>query len=149
MTFCARPVFTPNTTGVQTPIPLASPISFTGNSGTSILEIQFGTGGVLTRTVSDDGGSTASNYDWYSPPAPGVGTGYYVRLTVNSGTSPNGTPTSPAATWLALSSERIFRWERSTVGTLNANITLEIATDSGGVSVVASVSGVAITLTKA
>ena len=149
MTFATRPLFYVNTGGVQTPIPLSSPISFAGGGGgTSILEIQFGTNGVLTRTVTDDGGSTSTTTNWYSPPATGVSTGYYARLTVNSGTGPNGSPTSPAATWLDLGSERIFKWEQASAGTLNANITLEIATDSGGVSVIATVTGVSITLTK-
>lgn len=72
-------------------------------------------------------------YDWGSPNATTLGDGYEARLTKNSGTNPTG---SALGTWLALSSQRDWTLQQVGVGSVTANVTLEIRITSG--SVVAS-----------
>lgn len=94
---------------------------------------------VLTFDSDGDGtmaGVSSDSFNWFQPTTAGVGAGYWIRLTVNSGTSPTGG--SPTATWLQMNSARSWSLTRTTIGTSSGNYTLEIASDSGGVTVVSS-----------
>jgi hypothetical protein len=84
----------------------------------------------------DQTGGVAT-FDWYAPNTPGIGSSYWARLDINSGTAPDGG--GPATgVWHALSSALTWDWTRSVNGTTLANVTLRIASDSGGVTVVAT-----------
>ncbi len=78
----------------------------------------------------------ATSFPWFDPNSTGIGANYWVRMTVNSGTG--GTFTGSTGTWLSLSTARTWTLSRNTVGNGTRNVTLEIATDSGGTNVVAT-----------
>jgi|GEM_PF-6890081 len=82
---------------------------------------------------------------WLTPVEAGVGAGYWVRLTVTSGATPSG---SSAGTWISLAATLSWSWTRSTVGSTTAVVTLEIASDAAGATVVASRSGIPVTVTR-
>lgn len=81
-------------------------------------------------------GSGTVVFNWFNPTIPGVGANYWIRLTVNSGTAPAGSAT---ATWLQLNSARAWNLARTTIGTSTGNYTIQIASDSGGATIVSSV----------
>lgn len=89
-----------------------------------------------------ENGFTTDNA-WFTPEQTGIGSQYWVRLTVNSGITPSGDATG---VWLALSAARSWAWTRTTVGSSSSNLTIAIATDSGGANIVAS-DGFTVSLT--
>lgn len=119
------------------PIPVTS-LGDTAAAGTATAGVTFGADGALTSSGSD---SILSKSRWAAAGFPGG----YIRVTLNSGTAPT---TGTTGSWLALSSARSWSWQRATVGTTNANITIEIATDSGGTNVIASKSSIGIAVTR-
>lgn len=74
--------------------------------------------------------------DWGTPNTAGVGSGYWVRVTLTSGTF----SASDGSGWLQLSTTRNWTRSRPTggIGTTSCTCTVDIATDSGGVNIVAS-----------
>ena len=73
---------------------------------------------------------------WGTPQTAGVGVGYWVRVTLTSGTFSS----SAGSGWLQLSTTRHWTRNRPTsgIGTTSCTCTVEIATDSGGASIVTS-----------
>lgn len=69
---------------------------------------------------------------------------YWARLTVTAGSAP--TSGSATSTWLQLNSSRSWTWTRASLGTTSATITLEIASDSGGTTIVASKTGIPVSV---
>lgn len=100
----------------------------------AIATLTFGTDGTIT--IAGSGTSNQTAY-WYKPATSGIGSSYWLRVTVNSGSSLTGSSTG---TWLQLSTSRSFNLTSSGNGVLSTNITIEIATDSGGSNIVASAS---------
>jgi hypothetical protein len=117
--------------GIVNPIPINnfSDIAIDPADATAALIFNSDGSGEMNGTVSNP-------FSWFEPETVGIGSSYWIRLTVNSGTSPSGT----VGVWLALSSSRSWTLTRTTIGVSTGNYTLEIASDSGGVSVVASAS---------
>ena len=77
-------------------------------------------------------------FDWYTPNTPGIGSSYWARLDVNSGAAPDGTSPSTGV-WHSLGGADLnWEWTRTTNGITSANVTLRIASDSGGSTVVAN-----------
>ncbi len=118
--------------GVVNPIPIAeledAEVSPTNPSASIALE----TDGTLTPT----GNGTVTGPNWFLPTTGGIGTSYWVRLTLDSGTSP--TSGDVVGSWLQITASRNWAWARTTVGITAAVCTLEISSDSGGATVVAS-----------
>lgn len=90
-------------------------------------------------TILNDGSATADTFltsgsfsplNWASPRWSGIGDGYEVRLTLNSGDSPTSGAT--VGSWLEITSDRFWAW--TTSGFLNANATLEIRPIGGAVA---------------
>jgi hypothetical protein len=73
---------------------------------------------------------------WYSPQTGGIGSSFWCRMSKNSGSDPTSGLLSP--TIYQLSSDREWTWQRTASGTTSANVTLQIASDSGMSNVVAS-----------
>ncbi len=75
--------------------------------------------GVEQWTSTSSGGATLGN--WVTPTS-AAGSAYEARVTVNSGTTPNGT----VGSWLSLGTSRA--WDLSTVSvtTVTCNLTVEI-----------------------
>ena len=92
-----------------------------------------------SMAFASDGSGTITNsfgpsgFSWFSPNLVGVGGGYWIRVTVNSGATPSGSSTGA---WLALTSTRTWSLARTSPGTTIADLTVEIATDAAGASVV-------------
>ena len=60
---------------------------------------------------------------------------YWVRATVYAGTTPSS---GTIGSWEALTSTRQWHWDRISVGTTSGTLKIEIATDSGGSTIVAT-----------
>lgn len=110
--------------------------------GTSIVSANYGVGITLNGngTVSflnemNAAQTTPSPRNWYSPTTAGIGTGYRVRFTLQSGTPWSGGLAS--GTLYALSSDRQVYWTLPAEGTVNAQVLIEI-TSSGSTTVLAS-----------
>lgn len=86
-------------------------------------------------TWASRGGVTGN---WASPTTAGVGSNYWLRYTLTS-TTGSGT-NSGSSGWLALSSTRSLLAQKSdaNVGIYNATYTIQIASDSGGSTIVAT-----------
>lgn len=84
-------------------------------------------------TMSATGNISTVGANWGTPTTTGIGASYWARMTKNSGANPT---TGTLNTWLQLSSQRVWSWQSDPN---DANVTLEIATDSGGSNVVDSV----------
>ena len=95
----------------------------------AVCDLTFNTNG--TCTVS--GGVTSPGGGWMSG---GSGASYWIRWTNTTGTLTTGTP----ATWQQLSTARTFgvSFTTNAAGSKNCIGTVDIATDSGGVTIVAT-----------
>ena len=77
-----------------------------------------------------------SGVEWSNIQLPSSGTVFYIRATLDSGSSPTSGDT--VGSWLALSTDREWLWLRNTVGLTEGVLKIEIATDSGGTNIVAT-----------
>lgn len=93
--------------------------------------------GLMTTT----GNGSSADPTWCVPKNSTVGNGYWARLDVTAGSSPTGSATG---SWLQLSSTRTWTWTQAGIGSTSATFNLRIAEDSGGVSVVGTVTGVLV-----
>lgn len=88
-----------------------------------------GTGTVATDTVTGD--------NWYTPNTTSIGSGYWIRATLSSGSVPSS---GTMNTWLQLSSAR--QWNNSSgggaFGSRSSTVLFEISSSSGGSPVVCS-----------
>lgn len=110
--------------------------------GTSIVSANFAIGITLNGngTVSflnemNEVQTTPSPRNWYAPTTVGVGTGYRVRYTLQSGTPWGGGLVS--GTLYALSSDRQVYWTLPAEGTISAQVLVDI-TSSSNTTVLAS-----------
>jgi hypothetical protein len=80
---------------------------------------------------------------WYLPQA-GAPIGIWVKATVTAGT---GWSTGSIA-WQSIDGTTVsWVWTRASVGTTTATVKLEFATDSGGANIVATQTGLAVSVT--
>lgn len=77
--------------------------------------------GVITVTSTVNG----ETYTWLI--GGGTSPDYSIRLTVDSGTAPNQSGSALVGTWLPLSIDYYWGLERTAVGNINGNYTVEIA----------------------
>ena len=109
---------------------------------TAFAEYRFLTNGTLT--YGDNGTFSGSMGNWTTPTTTGIGSSYWIRFTQ---TASSGTSTETGSTrgvWLQLSSDRIYGLERTATGLGYRVYTVEISSDSGGSTIVASKTGVQI-----
>lgn len=97
-------------------------------------------------TITVSGNTTTAGAAWCSPSGGTPGDTKWVRLTVTAGTNPNGGST--VSVWHQLSSNIGWVWSRSTLGTTSATVTIEIAAESDGTPVLATKTGIVVTVTK-
>lgn len=144
MTFATRAGGLPRR--VIDPIGMPSVTNSPGGGGTTTWRLTFSTVGQITFTSSDSGGAnTAVNTEWYIPNTTAIGSSYWVRMTVTAGTSPSpGT----VGSWTQISTNQEWDWVRTTVGTTTATLTLDLASDSGGATIVGTKTGIALSLEK-
>ena len=109
------------------------------------------TGSALRSTLSPGTASVFADDVWFTPKKVAFGESLpgtvWVRLTLNSGTAPAG----PALnTWVPVSStDATVLWDWSptsaqTPSVINANVTVEIAADAGGVTIISSRVGIPV-----
>lgn len=100
---------------------------FIPDTGTA--SISFNTDG--STTVNSKAGTA-----WTTPVLAGIGSSYWFKYVVTSGSTP--TTAMTANTWYPLSSARSLSHSRTASGSSSSNLTISIATDSGGATVVAT-----------
>lgn len=88
-------------------------------------------------TVSLNAGNTVAptTLAWYTPTVAGIGSSYWARATIVSGSFSSGSGTG---SWIAISGAPGWNRNRTTIGTTSVTFTLEIASDAGGANIVAS-----------
>ena len=121
------------------PIPITDLTDLQADPLDASAAVTFATDGTFGFT----GDFTTVGPNWFDPTTTGVGSSYWVRCTVTAGTGPTSGTTG---SWLQLSSSRSWQWDRTTVGTTTATVTWEIATDAAGANIIASVTGVAVSV---
>lgn len=89
--------------------------------------VTFANDGSYDGTASGGGGGFSG--DWIAPPS-AAGNAYEIRMTVNSGTTPSGAATG---SWLGLGTTRTWVLSQSGVGSVTANVTVEIRLAATGV----------------
>lgn len=133
--------------GVNNPIPDINLYAYFYGGIPSVSVTVKADGSIAVSGIDQDGGAgSTSGGGWYSPTTAGIGSGYWVRMTLLSGTAPG---TSPGlGTWLQLSSDRQWGWSRASNGSTTATVKIEIATDSGGTNIVATESSIAVSVSR-
>jgi hypothetical protein len=111
--------------------------------GPAYAEITLYSNGVAGWAGSDGSGSFTN---WATPTTGGVGSSYWVRFTQTSSVSPVGTNETGSArnTWVALSGSPYFGVQRTLGGYGSRTYTIQIASDSGGSNIVATVTSIEI-----
>lgn len=105
----------------------------------SFASITLGSNGV----VSYSGGNTdntSPGANWFSPTQAGVGSLYWVRATVTSGTA---TDTGTFGSWLSLSAGQSWG-QNAAIGSKSTTFTLEFASDAAGANIVKTVTGTVV-----
>lgn len=94
--------------------------------------ITFAVNGAISYTGNTSFGQAA----WFNQPFVGGAPGpHWIKLDVNSGSTPAGDLTS---TVLSLSTPRTWSLTRNSLGTSNSSCTISIYNDAGGTTLVAS-----------
>jgi hypothetical protein len=128
-------------------------VSLTTDGPSSVFAVSFGgptSLSVAFTTAGDIEGSGSSGSsdlgDWYTPNETGVGSGYWVRCTYQSGSAIYSSGAG-LNSWLQLSSNRTWSFLNSAPGysSLTGTYRWEIASDSGG-STILGTKDCAITL---
>jgi hypothetical protein len=124
---------------------LASLLELFGDAnsgGTAYAEYTIGSDGTITYG-SSNGSGTAGN--WTTPTTAGIGSSYWVRFTETASSGAGVTVTgSTRGSWLQLSSSRTYGLSRTANGLGYRVYTVEISSDSGGATIVATKTGLQI-----
>ena len=124
---------------------LASLIDIVGTANpgdTASAEYRFETNGTMTYGTNSTFSTSMGN--WASPTTTGIGSSYWVRFTQTSSGGVSTETGSSRGVWHQLSSQRIFGLSKVNNGFANRIYTVEISSDSGGSTIVASKTGVRI-----
>ena len=116
------------------------------------VELYVGAGGyVIDFSISHGAASVFADDVWFIPKKVAFGSSlpgaFWARLTVNSGTVPTD---SAINTWLPVTATApavVWTWKPANAQialVINANVTIEIATDAGGVTIVSSRAGIPV-----
>ena len=98
--------------------------------------LNFVTDGTTTKTT---GAGTVADSNWATPTTTGIGSSYWLKLTLGSGSGTATGGSDATGVWLALSSTRNYGILAAPAGQVrNRNLTYQIASDSGGVTIVGS-----------
>jgi hypothetical protein len=124
---------------------LASLLEIDGSAypgDTAFAEYRFQTDGTIT--YGNNGTFSASIGNWTTPTATGIGSSYWIRFTQTASGGISTEIGSSRGVWHQLSSQRIFGLEKVNNGYAYRIYTVEISSDSGGATIVASKTGVQI-----
>lgn len=125
-------------------ISLAAMTSIYGsnNNATATAQIGMGSDGSIVWDATNSGFGSFTG--WRLPQGAGVGSGYWVRATQTASSGFYSATGSARGTWHALSTTRYFGVSMAPIGYGAQTLTFEIATDSGGATIVASKTGIVI-----
>jgi hypothetical protein len=124
---------------------LASLIDIVGTANpgdTAFAEHRFETNGTMTYGTNSTFSTSMGN--WASPTTTGIGSSYWIRFTQTSSGGVSTETGSSRGVWHQLSSQRIFGLSKVNNGFAFRIYTVEISSDSGGSTIVASKTGVRI-----
>lgn len=124
---------------------LASLIDIVGTANpgdTAFAEHRFETNGTMTYGTNSTFSTSMGN--WASPTTTGIGSSYWIRYTQTSSGGVSTETGSSRGVWHQLSSQRIFGLSKVNNGFAFRIYTVEISSDSGGSTIVASKTGVRI-----
>jgi hypothetical protein len=122
---------------VPNPIPAQDVSDIEAAPTNAQARITFGTDGTITYTAN----SPPATGNWFSPTTGGIGALYWVRATLTAGANPTS---GTMSTWLQLNSARFWQNQTTITQVLSSTVTFEIAIDSGGVTIIATVTGIDI-----
>lgn len=97
----------------------------------STAQITFLRDGTITKTGND----VVAGANWRTPNGATVGDAYWIRMVLNSGTTPS---TGTMSTWQQMNTTRIWTQTVTSTGIRTCNLTVSFATDSGGSNIVAT-----------
>jgi len=122
-----------------TPIvsPLPGGTSYATRIGASCtVSLFFNSDGTVsaTKTAAASWNTGPVAHNWFNPTLAGAGNAYWVRATINSGSLTSGT----TGAWTSLASNQSWVVTKAVIGVLSCNMTIEIASDSGGANIVTS-----------
>ena len=117
------------------PLPLLQLDEFQ-NAGPASCGFEFTTAGTVVVTGL---GSTQSGSQWFNPTTGGIGSSYWVKVSITSGSNPT---TSPGlGVWLPLTSNRYWAWSRTILGSVFAGFTVSISNNGTDGGIVATRAG--------
>jgi hypothetical protein len=126
-------------------ISVASLLEIDGSAApgdTAFAEYRFQTDGTITYGNNDT--FSASMGNWTTPTTTGIGSSYWIRFTQTASGGISTETGSSRGVWHQLSSLRFFGLEKVSNGYAYRVYTVEISSDSGGSTIVASKTGVQI-----
>lgn len=112
------------------------------NNATATAQIGIGSDGSIVWDATSTG--AASFTGWRLPNSAGIGASFWVRVTQTSQIGFTTVTGSARATWLSLSTTKYFGVSTSSLGYGSKTYTFEIASDSGGATIVATKTGIEI-----
>lgn len=113
------------------------------SGGTAYAEYGFSSDGTIVGGTSDSGSFSVGN--WTTPTTAGIGSSYWIRVTETASSGAGVTVYGDTrGVWLQLNTGRTFGISRTANGLGYRVYTFEIASDSGGSTIVASKTGVQI-----
>lgn len=123
-----------------------------GGGGSGIeasIYVTFYPDGTWIAAASGGGSGTNATGNWYTPTTSGIGNSYWIRFTrTYDGATGYGYSSSPSTGWLNLFQLREIHVgsDTSIGGVRTAIYTIELSTDSGGSTIVASLVGLEMTV---
>jgi hypothetical protein len=112
------------------------------NNATATAQIGIGSDGSIVWDATNAGAGSFTG--WRLPNSAGIGASFWVRVTQTSQIGLTTVTGSARATWLSLSTTRYFGVSTSSIGYGSKTYTFEIASDSGGATIVATKTGIEI-----
>ena len=131
MTFAARTLGFTITPGIQNPLVVMA-VRDVKPFVTAAAAILFTGGGGITYVGNQCSGPTL----WYAPATTGIGAGYWVKLTLTSGSAWDTGLVS--GTLYQLTSTRSFTWTATASTSKTAVVAVDIYSDAGGTVLVTS-----------
>lgn len=103
--------------------------------------VRFNSDGTISVTQGSSVSWIYSGGTWGTPSGAGDGTTYWVRATITAG---DPFTSGTTGSWIQISTAPLWRNAVTTIGNKNNTVTFEIASDSGGSNIIATITGVTI-----
>lgn len=124
--------------GVPVRLRHATVLAVSAGSPTTVsATLTFNTDGTISGTTAGFASHTFSD-NWYKPTTASIGSSYYIRATVVTGTNLTSPSSGTTGSWLQLNSARSWANSISSATNKQSKLTIEIATDAAGTNIIAS-----------